>query len=203
MLHGGELISEQSLAQLQTPPGNGRRYGLGWHFTRTGDRFPYHTGATTEYRSEIFYHPEEDLGAVLLINKYHEFEAGSYMSILSSIRSMMNGENPRLAPLNVNTQWITLGVVALIAVLSVTSLIRLQRKSTINKKLWASAGILSILLAAGLIPLFTSSMGISWRTVALFLPDMAFLAQCLIAIWVIYGLLVFFFLVRRKEWDRK
>ncbi|WP_458122703.1 serine hydrolase domain-containing protein [Paenibacillus sp. Z3-2] len=200
MLNGGELLTEQSLKQLQTPPQNGKRYGLGWHFPRTGNNYPYHTGATPEYKSEIFFIPGQDLGAVLLTNKYHELEAVSYLSIMEGIRSIMNGKNPGLAQLDVSTQWITLGVVLLLAIISFISLIRLKRRTRINKKLWVSTGILSVIFAVGLIPLFTYSMGVSWRTVGLFLPDIEFLIQCLIAILAIHGLLTFLLIaVKRKK----
>ncbi|WP_010502903.1 hypothetical protein [Paenibacillus elgii] len=36
MLYSGELISDQGLKQLRTPPESDRRYGLGWHFPRLG-----------------------------------------------------------------------------------------------------------------------------------------------------------------------
>lgn len=204
MLNGGELLKEQSLKQLQSPPENGNRYGLGWHFPRSGNKYPYHTGATTEYRSEIFFIPEQDLGAVLLMNKYHELEAVSYLSIMEGIRSIMNGENPNLAQLNVSMQWVTLGVVLLLAILSIISLILLRRRTEINKKLWGSMGILSVIVAVGLIPLFTYSMDISWRTVGLFLPDVAFLIQCLIAVLAVHGLLTLLIItVRRKNQSLK
>lgn len=199
MLDGGELLTEQSLKQLQTPPKEDRRYGLGWHFPRSGHKYPYHTGATPEYKSEIFFIPEQNLGAVLVANKYHELEAISYLSIMEGIRAIMNGKHPDLAQLNVSTQWITLGVALLLAIISVVSLIRLKRRTTINKKLWLSIGILSVILAAGLIPLFTSSMGISWRTVGLFLPDIEFLIYCLVAILAVHGLLTFLLVAMKRK----
>ncbi|PAD74111.1 serine hydrolase domain-containing protein [Paenibacillus campinasensis] len=200
MLNGGELLTEQSLEQLQTAPEHGKRYGLGWHFPRTGNTYPYHTGATPEYRSEVFFIPEQNLGAVLLMNKYHELEAVSYLSIMEGIRAIMNGENPDLAQLDGSTQWITLGVVLLSAIVSFLSLFRLKRRTTINKKLWVTMGIFSITFAVGLIPLFTYSVGVSWRTVGLFLPDIEFLIQCLIAILAMHGLLIFLIIaVKRKK----
>lgn len=199
MLNGGELLSEESLKQLQTPPEGGRRYGLGWHFPRSGEKYPYHTGATTEYKSEIFFIPEQDLGAVLVTNKYHELEAISYLSIMEGIRSIMNGEHPDLVKLNLSTQWITLGVVILFVILSSISLIRLKRRTTVNTKLRVFTGILSIILAFGLIPLFTSSMGISWRTVGLFLPDIEFLVYCLVAILTVHGLLTLLFIAKKRK----
>ncbi|AJS58499.1 hypothetical protein UB51_08350 [Paenibacillus sp. IHBB 10380] len=199
MLYGGDLLTEQSLKHLQTPPENDRRYGLGWHFPRSGDKYPYHTGATPEYKSEVFFIPEKDLGAVLLMNKYHELEAVSYLSIMEGIRSIMNGQSPKLAEMKVSTQWITLGVALLMVIISILSLIRLRRKTMINKTLWVSTGLISVIFAVGLIPLFTYSMGISWRTVGLFLPDIEFLIQCLIAILAVHGLLTFLFIAMKLK----
>ncbi|MEC0208143.1 serine hydrolase [Paenibacillus ehimensis] len=199
MLYGGDLVTEQGLKQLRTPPEPDRRYGLGWHFHRSGEKYPYHTGATPEYRSELFIMPEQELGAVLLMNKYHELEAVSYLSIMEGIRSIMKGQEPHLAEMNVSTQRMTLGVVLLLAAVSVLSLIRLQRKTAINKPLWVCAGTLSLIIAAALIPLFTYSMGISWRTVGLFLPDIAFLVQCLIGVLAVYGLLTVIFVAAKRK----
>lgn len=199
MLYGGELLTEQGLKQLRTSPENNRRYGLGWHFPRSGEKYPYHTGATPEYKSELFFIPEQDLGAVLLMNKYHELEAVAYLSIMEGIRSIMKGENPRLAEMNAGTQWATLGVVLLLAAVSVLSLFRLQRKTAINKRLRVSAGVLSMMIAAGLIPLFTYSLGVSWRTVGLFLPDIEFLVHCLIAVLIMYGLATFFIVAMKRK----
>lgn len=191
MLGGGELISEQSLKQLQAPPEEGRRYSFGWHFPRSGDRYPYHTGATTGYRSEIFIIPEQNLGAVLLTNKYHELEAVSYLSMMEGIRAIMNGQHPELAPLNASTQWIMLGAALILIILSAGSLITLIRKKTINKRPWLSIGTITIFLAAVLIPLFTLSVGVAWRTVGLFLPDIEYLTYMIITILIAHGLITF------------
>lgn len=142
MLHGGELINEQSLKQLRMPPESGQRYGMGWHFSKGGNRYPYHTGATPEYRSEIFFNPEEDLGAVILTNKYHELEAVAYLSMMEGIRSIINGENPDLMQLNVSIQWVTLSVVLFISIIFSISLNRLKRKNDINKFVWVPSGVL-------------------------------------------------------------
>ncbi len=199
MFQGGELLSEKSLVQFQSPPESGQRYGLGWHFHRSGDKYPYHTGATTEYKSEIFFIPEEELGAVLLTNKYHELEAVAYLSMMEGIRSIMNGENPELTPLNVSTQWIALGIVLLLIVVMSISLIRLNRKKAVNKKVWKFFGILSILLAVVLIPIISFFMGISWRTFGLFAPDLQFLIQCLIGVLGVYGIFIFLIIIAKQK----
>ncbi|MBS3681168.1 beta-lactamase family protein [Ornithinibacillus massiliensis] len=199
MLQGGELLNERSLAELQSPPESGQRYGLGWHFPRSGNKYPYHTGATTDYRSEIFLIPEEELGAVLLTNKYHELEAVAYLSMMEGIRSIINGENPELTQLSVSTQWILLGIVLLLIVFISISLIRLNRRKVINKKVWIFSGILSILLAVALIPIISFSMGISWRTFGLFAPDLQFLTSCLTGVLGAYGIFIFFIIFAKRK----
>ncbi|GAA0469004.1 serine hydrolase domain-containing protein [Alkalibacillus silvisoli] len=199
MLYGGELINEQSLKQLRMPPESDQRYGLGWHFSKNDNRYPYHTGATSEYRSEIFFMPEEDLGAVLLTNKYHELEAVAYLSMMEGIRSIIKGEKPELIPLNVSTQWIALSVILLLSIIFSISLIRLKRKKNINKIVWVPIGVLHVLIAVGFIPLFTLSMGISWKTLGLFSPDLAFLIQCLIVVLAVYGLLIFLIIAIKQK----
>ena len=199
MINGGELLSEQSLKQLQTPPESGNRYGLGWHFPRSGNKYPYHTGATPEYKSEIFFIPEQNLGAVLLMNKYHELEAVSYLGIMEGIRSIMSGKNPDFAQLDVSSQWITLGVVLMAAVISLISLIRLKSRTTINIKARVSIAVLSIIFAVGLIPMITNRVGTSWRTFGLFAPDIQFLIQCLPVILVVYGLFTILFIAVKQK----
>ncbi|MFS0674903.1 serine hydrolase domain-containing protein [Ornithinibacillus sp. 179-J 7C1 HS] len=203
MFQGGELLNERSLAQLLSPPESGQRYGLGWHFPRSGNKYPYHTGATTDYRSEIFLIHEEELGAVLLTNKYHELEAVAYLSMMEGIRSIMNGENPELTPLSVSTQLIVLGIVLLLIVVFSISLIRFIRRKVVNKKVWIFSGMLSILLAVALIPIVSFSIGISWRTFGLFAPDLQFLTHCLTGVLGVYGIFIFFIIIKRKNFKNR
>ncbi|UHA71883.1 serine hydrolase domain-containing protein [Paenibacillus sp. 481] len=198
MLKGGPLLTEQGHKQLQMPPADGRRYGFGWHFPRSGEKYPYHTGATPEYKSEVFFIPEKELGAVLVTNKYHELEALAYLSMMEGIRSIMNGQNPELAEMNVNAQWITLGVVLLITMVCVWSLIRLKRKASISKKVWMCTGALSVIVAVGLIPLLTTILDVPWGAVGHFMPDIEFLLYSLIAILAVQGLVTFFFIAGKK-----
>lgn len=199
MLDGGDLLTEQSLDQIKMPPEEDRRYGLGWHFSRSSMRFPYHTGATPDYRAEVFLIPEQNVGAVLLMNKYHELEAVQYLSILSGVRAIMNGTNPNLPELTHSTQWITLGVILILAILFVLNLISVRRKPTLNKKLWGTMAAISIILAVGLIPLFSYLMNTPWKAIQLFVPDIAFLLQSLVVLFAIHGFLLFFFTAFKRR----
>ncbi|MGM0838346.1 MAG: serine hydrolase domain-containing protein [Bacillota bacterium] len=197
MLNGDELLSEEGLQLLKSPPENDAHYGLGWHFPKTGIQYPYHTGATPDYRAEVFLLPEKNLGAVLLTNKFHEFEAVSYLSMMEGIRSIMDGENPSLVDLDSRIQWITLGTFLLLAILLAVSIYRLIKKEAVNKKRWLFIGSIMILSAAGIIPLFTSVIGVSWRTLGLFVPDIQFLIKCLVVVLAVYGIGIIWTVARR------
>jgi CubicO group peptidase (beta-lactamase class C family) len=128
MLYGGELLTEQNRNLLASPSANGNPYGFGWHFaTWDNEKYPFHVGATPDYRAEVFFMPEHALGAVLLINKFHELEAAPYLSLMNGIRSILGGTAPSLAAMNHAAQWILLGIVSLFAVIAVLGLIRLKR----------------------------------------------------------------------------
>lgn len=198
MLDGGELLTEQNRKLLASPPADGNRYGFGWRFSTWDDEtYPFHVGATPDYRAENFFMPEHDWGAVLLINKYHELEAVPYLSMMDGIRSILSGTAPRLAEMNHAAQWTLLAVVFLFTVLAVLGLIRLKRKTKINRKAWLSAAFIAVGLAVALIPLLTSSIGVPWRTIGLFAPDIAWLIRSLIAILAIYGIGSFLLIARR------
>lgn len=189
MMYGGELLSDQYRKLLASPPGDGNPYGFGWHFsTWNNETYPFHAGATPDYRAEIFFMPEQDLGAVLLTNKFHELEAGSYLSLMNGIRSIMTGSTPTLAELDHGAQWLLLGTDLLFAVLAVLGLIRLKRKTGINRIIWLTGAIIAIVLSMVLIPVFAYSIRIPWRSIGLFAPDIAWLMRSLAAIFAVFGI---------------
>jgi hypothetical protein len=193
MQDGGELLTEQNRKLLASPPADGNRYGFGWHFSTWDDEtYPFHVGATPDYRAEIFFMPEHDWGAVLLINKFHELEAVPFLSMMDGIRSILSGAAPSLAEMNHAPQWTLLAVVFLFAALAVLGLIRLKRKTKTNKMVWLSIAVVAAGLAVALIPLFTFSIGVPWRTIGLFAHDIALLIRSWIAILAIYGVGSFF-----------
>ena len=132
--------------------------------------------------------PEHDWGAVLLINKYHELEAVPYLSLMNGIRSILDGKAPNLAAMNHATQWSLSGIVILFAASAVLGLIRFARKTGINRQRRLSLAIIAIVSALALIPLFSYCIGVPWRSIALFAPDIALLIRSLAAIFAFYGI---------------
>ncbi|MFB5661284.1 serine hydrolase domain-containing protein [Alteribacillus sp. HJP-4] len=199
MMHGGELLTDKSLELIKTPPEEGRKYGLGWFFSET-DHYLYHGGAVSDFRAEMFFMPERDYGAVLLTNKYNALEDEQVYHMMNGIRSIINGEEPEdLPPKNLTLQWTLLGVNIFIAALSVFYLLRLKRHKHSSHKVSFSIGILSILAAVGLIPLFVYSMGTPWEAVQIWTPDIAFLMQSLIVIFAATGVLSLFITFMKKK----
>ncbi|WP_404348092.1 beta-lactamase family protein [Sutcliffiella horikoshii] len=200
MISGGEILSEEGLQMLKSPPSEAdTHYGFGWHFPKSGEQYPFHTGATPDYRAEVFFLPEEKLGAVLLVNKYHEFEAGAYLSMMEGIRSILNGEDSKLVGLDTSIQWISLSVVFLLIIAFGVSIYRLKKREKMNRRLWLFIGVSMILLAAGVIPLFTIIAGVPWRTFGLFVPDLQFLIKCVVVVVGVYGVIILGMIRKRSN----
>ncbi|MCM3585797.1 beta-lactamase family protein [Mesobacillus maritimus] len=189
MLIGGDLLFEESLQQLRTLPSEGRTYGFGWHFSKT-EHFPFHGGGTSDYRTEMFFIPEQNVAAVLLTNKYHITEDPHVAYIMQGIRAIMNGGEPdRLPAMNLSIQWWTLVVTILIGVLTLVHFSVRRRKPARSNKWSFVFGAFCLFLAISLIPLLAYSMGAPWKTIQLFAPDLAFLVKCLVGMFVINGLI--------------
>ncbi|AST91258.1 penicillin-binding protein [Sutcliffiella cohnii] len=186
MMDGGDLLSEESLALLTTHPGEVGKYGLGWHFSKT-EHFPFHGGSTPHFRGELFFLPEQGIGAVLLTNKHHIMEDGNVYYIMDGIRSILNGEEPNLPAPSYLVQWVLLGILLVILLFTISHIIKLFRTKNPNKKLAYTVGSISIVLAAVLIPLFGLFIGTPWRTIKLFAPDIAFLTHCVVGVLGVYG----------------
>jgi CubicO group peptidase (beta-lactamase class C family) len=199
MLEGGNLLSEQNLERLRTPPEEGRKYGLGWHFSKT-ESFPFHGGATTDFRGEMFFIPEQNVAAVLLTNKYHSLEDAQVAYIMKGIRAIMDRNDPGNLPVqSYSIQWIILGVTLLFAILTAVNFIRLRSKRVLSKKNSYIIGIISLIIAVGLIPLFVYFIGSPWKTISLFTPDLALLTYCLVVIFALNGFITFFFISLKKK----
>ncbi|MFC3901228.1 serine hydrolase domain-containing protein [Aliicoccus persicus] len=199
MLEGGEILSDESLELLKSPPGDDKTYGFGWHFSDS-EGYPYHGGATADHRAQFVLMPEENKAAVLLTNQYHTLEDAQVTNIMNGVQSIMNGETPDELPSQGHLfQWIMLGVLILLVILTIVNFIFLWRKDSINKVITISVGIISILLAIGIIPLFAYVMGTPWQSISHFAPDIALLTYGLIGILAINGLLTLVIGVRRKK----
>ena len=199
MLEGGEIVSDQTLQLLKTPPKEGKTYGYGWHFSKT-EHYPYHGGATADFRAHMFFIPEENLGAVILTNKYNAIEDAQVYHIMNGIHSILSGKEPAELPTqSYSIQWSIVAVTLLLFIFVIIFLFGIKRKKNINKKITFTVGIISTLLAVGLIPLFAYSIGIPWKSIRLFSPDIAFLISCLVVLFAINGMMTFILTIFKQK----
>ena len=198
MLEGGGLLSEQNLELIKTPQEEGKTYGLGWHFHKT-EHYPYHGGASSDFRAQMFLLPEENKAAVLLTNKYHIMEDAHVTHIMNGIRSIISGEEPEeLSEPSYMIQWSLLVVIILLAIVTMIHFFRMRRKNRSGKRS-IIVGTLSLVLAVALIPLFVKLVGTPWESIVFFAPDIAFLIYCLVTILALNGMVVLWMaLLKRK-----
>ncbi|GAF65190.1 putative penicillin-binding protein [Bacillus sp. TS-2] len=189
MLAGGNLLSEQNLKLLKALPEEGKTYGFGWHFSKT-EHFPFHGGATSDFRAQMFIIPEEDIAAVLLTNKYNFLEDAQVSHIMNGVRSILKGEIPNELPLqSYSIQWSMLAITLLLAFLMIIHFFYIIRKKILNKKRELTIAILSLCLAVILIPLFEYVIGSPWKSISFFAPDIAFLIYCIVVIFALNGIM--------------
>ncbi|SFM21248.1 CubicO group peptidase, beta-lactamase class C family [Gracilibacillus orientalis] len=196
MLRGGEIISNESLTLISTPPDEGR-YGYGWHFSNT-DSFPYHGGATRDYRSEMYFNPDQDVAAVLLTNKYHSLEDAQVTYIMNGIQSILNGDEPDPLPdQSFATQWTLIITIITFLLLTVIHFIMLKRRK--RQLVFYIIGICSVVLGACVIPIYVGILDTPWKTIRLFAPDIALLTYIIIGILTFNGLMAFGYGVIKKK----
>lgn len=199
MLEGGDLLSEQNLELLKTPPEEGKTYGYGWHFSKT-EHYPFHGGATSDFRAQMFLIPEENIAAVLLTNKYNFIEDAQVSHIMNGIQSILNGKKPDELPVqSYSIQWSILGITLLFAILTIIHFFRLKRKKVLNKKIPFTFGVISLLLAVGLIPLFVYVIGTPWKSIRFFAPDISLLIYCLVVIFALHGIMTLIITIFKKK----
>ncbi|WP_026672997.1 serine hydrolase domain-containing protein [Alkalihalobacterium bogoriense] len=190
MLEGGDLLSEQYLELIKSPPKEGKTYGLGWRFYPK-EHFLFHGGATSDFRAEMFFIPEQEVAVVLLTNKYHIMDDYQVYSMVEGIRSIMKGTEPiQLSKPSYSLQWIILGATILLAALTVIHII-IRRKKIANKKWTFSYGVFLFILAVAIIPILTYVMNSPWRTIRIFAPDVALLVHILVVIVATNGIVPF------------
>ncbi|MBM7095344.1 beta-lactamase family protein [Bacillus sp. H-16] len=192
LLEGGVLLSDEMRAVYLSEPGEGESYGYGWRYKNPfrNSTFPWHPGGTPGYRSEVFLLPEENLGAVLLTNKFHQMEAEQYLSIMEGVRTILNEEEIHTLPDLTNTiQWFLLGSVTVFLFTAVTSGTVLAKKMKAIK-LWTGIGVFSIVFGLSFIFLFSRLIQTPWTMIRLYTPDIAVLIQAHAAVFFGYGMLL-------------
>lgn len=189
------LISEKNLDLYMTPQvqtSEDRYYGLGIRVSNpdSSERLIWHSGSTPDSHAELFYLPESGWGGVILTNKNNTLEEEGLYYLKHGIINLLNGdETVEIPHLGVTIQFIVLGAIFLLMVLSIYLFNRLKSKKPLSKGMGLILGILFIILSIGIVPLLISSVGSPWHSIKVFAPDIAFLMILTVISMALNGLL--------------
>ncbi|GAK12390.1 serine hydrolase [Geomicrobium sp. JCM 19039] len=186
LLEGGDLLTDENLQRMITPPEAGKTYHFGWHFSEQ-DQVPYHGGAVPDFRSQMYFVPDKGDAAVLLTNKYHSLEDSQITQFMDGVSLIMEGNEPgEIVPQGNLLFWSIVGGVLLFAGMSITHFI-LIKKRFVGRKTTIIISIICLLVSITSIPVIIQFVGLPWRTFALFAPDVAVFVYVLITIFVLHA----------------
>lgn len=199
MLRGGTILKPEYLKLLHTPPADGRTYTMGWHYNRDEALF-YHGGATPQYRSEVYYDLDKQTAAVLLTNKYNATEDSQVSTVMSGIRTLLDGAQPTTPTRPIPTTQLLIVAVEFLLVIGLGALIRYRQKvAKRSRLLLVASAALSAAIAAGLLPLLLWAMGTPWHSLWLFAKDIAVLTLVSVVLIACYALFFVWQLLARRS----
>lgn len=188
-------LSEYTLNQYKTPhiqTGENRYYGFGIRISNPGteEKIFWHSGSTPDSHAEMFYIPKSDWGAVILTNKNNQLEEEGLYYLKSGIINILNGNQPVSIPKNTQTvQFIIVGIISLLFLLSIYLLIKLKSKTSSKNRLWAMLGFVCLIVSAILVPLFLKFVQSPWHSIKMFAPDIALLTIVMVIFLALNSLL--------------
>ncbi|KAF0821068.1 Beta-lactamase class C-like and penicillin binding proteins (PBPs) superfamily [Bacillus sp. ZZV12-4809] len=199
------FISDKTLELYMTPQvqtGEDRYYGFGIRISNpdTPKEMIWHSGSTPDSHAEVFYIPETGWGGVILTNKNHVMEEEGLYYLKEHIISLLNGEKPEKVPsLNSDVQYIMLGCILLLILLSIFLGNRIRNQKHIKKGVCLFLGLVLIGLSAAIIPLFTFITSSPWHSISVFAPDIACLAILAVIMLAINGLLLVILALKKAK----
>ncbi|MEK3856324.1 hypothetical protein [Cytobacillus sp. FSL H8-0458] len=100
---------------------------------------------------------------------------------------------------SVTIQFIMLGCILLLVILSILSGTRFRTRKYFQKGTGLFLGLLFIGLSAALIPLFTFSTSSPWHSISVFAPDIALLTIVAVIMLAINGLLLIRLILKKTQ----
>ncbi|MFE4522903.1 hypothetical protein ACFRCQ_12295 [Cytobacillus firmus] len=160
----------------------------------------WHSGSTPDSHAEVFYIPETGWGGVILTNKNHILEEDGLYYLKEHIISLLNGDEPDQAlDHSLTIQYIMLGFVLLLVILSIFLGKRFRTRKYLKKGTGLFLGFLFTGLSAALVPLFTFSTSSPWHSISVFAPDIALLTILAIIMLAINGLLLIRIILKKTR----
>lgn len=195
LMEPGAILSPELTAQMfepQVQTNTVSSYGYGWRITplEDGQLKVWHSGSTPDHHSHVFMLPERGFGLVLLTNRNNTVEELRMGAVTKGLTDILLEEDPEIPVFSPAPE--RLGAAGLFVLLFVVFVFLiskvLRRKATPRKRwLWITLALVFFILGGVLIPLFVTLIGVPWRSIALFAPDIAFLVGAITVILLLNG----------------
>jgi CubicO group peptidase (beta-lactamase class C family) len=197
----GEVIVEPAgLALLHTPP-EGLSYAGGWKLKKMGEvGLLRHSGASADFRCEMFVVPDAGVGAVLFFDAYHELASDDFRYIAQATAELLvdgkaNAQppEPRFAERVVGGAFV-LGILALVPALGLLVFPWWRRRMIRSRsKVWqifsSFRPIVLCLLTLVLLPVGAAITGVPLNILFTFIPDLSLLILAGLGLWLVLALL--------------
>jgi CubicO group peptidase (beta-lactamase class C family) len=195
--------------------GASAQYAMGWYEGGpwSDGSMMFHPGSEPTFTAMLILDRENDLGIVTLMNSATEMPlpgaAGALRVLPSGVASILTGDEPATTSLSRFYLTFTL-VVAVVIAIQIVSLVRLVRQSMTNgdaslagwnQRSWARKFVplvwefglpLLVLMTPGV-------LGMSWRSVFLWLPDLGVVLLAVATLWLVTGIVRVTALVRSRR----
>jgi CubicO group peptidase (beta-lactamase class C family) len=171
------------------------KYAMGWYVGGPwGDgSMIFHPGSEPTFTAMLTIDQENNLGTVTLVNAATEMPlpgaAGALRTIPSGVASILNGEEPGTASLNRFYLVFNLATAVVIG-LQIFTLVRLVRQPIVVHRGWVRRALPLVweFGAVGGILLAPAVLGMSWRSILLWTPDLAIAAIVIAGLSLTIGL---------------
>ncbi|MES1047363.1 beta-lactamase family protein [Heyndrickxia oleronia] len=199
------FLSEKTMNLYLSPyvqTGEHRYYGLGVRLSNPNskDEMIWHSGSTPDSRAEVFFIPETGWGGVILTNKNHILEEEGLIYLKQGIINILYGDEPLDIPQSSPiVQFILIGIIALLLVMSIYLLVKIKSGKTRKTKVWCVSGIILLVIAVAIIPLLIYSTGSPWHTIKVFAADIALLTIIMVILMGLNGILSIYISLKRSK----
>ncbi|GAE30506.1 serine hydrolase [Alkalihalobacillus hemicellulosilyticus] len=202
----GQVLSQEHTDLLLEPLIELRQdyyYGFGWRLSNleNGDLKIWHSGSTTDFRSEMFMIPELEVGVVLLTNRNNSLEEIRLHNVSTGIEKLLYGLEPgdivRSTPIERSLFYVVVGFLLLVSILFIS---KLKRQTVVKHRWrWGGVGVLFGLLAVSFFPLFINGFSIPFQSFWLFVPDLALLSIGVVGLLILNAIFAFILSKRGGE----
>lgn len=161
--------------------GSNAFYGMGWRLAELDgeELYVWHAGANADFRAEIAMLPERKWAFIIVTNRNNTLEEIRVSQVVMGVRDILRGKQSTQPEFTTSPlRWAFSSLLFALALLCVWLSWRLFRRvPSKHPMVWFAVALALVASAIGFIPIVASSVGVGWRTIRLFVPDLAIVSM--------------------------